>query len=343
MLLVVIFVASFFPSCEKEEVLPIAPEQPVEASVLDIDAIRTKLGTIPLPTEEEVKVKLSEQQTLKSASIATLSAKIFTLLEYTYEISNYKAVKNSLCIEVNNSGYFSRVFTLYQTFAIVNGKIDDTKYDLKVQAGCPFSKVIKVKDELNTNYIWYWAHLYMENGEELGYFDPNEVFSESHRLEIYPIKGVTWEIQVGANVQYGLGKNRYEILSVPIIKEDLFIKNKDSQSDIEVSINFNLAKESNLFLEIPKDHYLWNAWSDFWIESIFLYSQDGKNLRLEVGSNGVGDSSKRIFPVPFALGQIQVAYRGENLYISEGYVKSFSVRVSRIEDGKTYYIVGDEL
>ena len=87
----------------------------------------------------------------------------------------------------------------------------------------------------------------MENGEEFGYFDPNDVFLESHRLEIYPIKGVTCEIQVGGNVQYGLGKSRYEIFSIPKITEDLFIKNKDSQLDIEVGINFNLAKESNLF------------------------------------------------------------------------------------------------
>lgn len=334
-MLVVMFAVVMLPSCQKdiyEEVVPFNPK-----------FILTELAKKQLPTEEEVKVKLSEQQILKSGSTATVSVKIFALLDYTYEIKNDKAVKTAIYIEVNNSGYFSRVFTLYQTFAIVNGKLDDTKYDLKVQAGCPFSKVIKVKDELNTNYIWYWAHLYMENGEELGYFDPNEVFTESHRIEIYPIKDVTCEIKVGANIQYGLGKNRYEILSIPSIKEDLFINNKDSESDIEVNVNFSLAKESSSFLEIPKDHYLWNTWSDFWVESIYLYSEDGKFLRLEISGAGAGDSSNRIFPVPFELGKIQVTYRGENLYWSENHNKTFSVRVGRVEDGKTYYIVGDEL
>ena len=335
LLMLVVIIVCVFSSCQKEifdEVVPVNPK-----------FILTQLAKIQLPTEEEVKVKLSEQQTLKFASVAPVSAKIFALSDYTCEIKNDKAVKTGIYIEVNNSGYFSRVFTLYQTFKIIDGKIDDTKYDLKVQAGCPFSKVIKVKDELNTNYIWYWAHIYMESGEELGYFDPNEVFSESHRIEIYPIKGVTWEIQVGANVQYGLGKSRYEILSVPSIVEDLFIKNKDSESDIEVGVNFNLAKESTSFLEIPKDHYLWNCWADFWIESLYFYGEGDKLLRLEVGAAGAGDSSKRIFPSPFALSKIQVVYRGENLYLSESHNKTFSVRVSRIEGGKTYYTVGDEL
>lgn len=270
-LFVVIIVV--FTSCQKEEiVIPV-----------NIETIRAQLVEFPVPSKEEVQSKISEQNSLKSASNESVTlTRIFPLEEWTYEINDNYANKYLIYYELNKDGYREKLLTIRQEFQIVDGEIDESGYGLEISIGCPFSKIFYVNNRDYLNQITVFFHF--NDGAEFAYYLDRSYLGE---VKLPPIADGKWQL----SVTYDDGDMRQSFMS------NLIDWNNES-----ITLKFNIKSSSNVHLKINREYL-----KDATLIQVVGKDENGNFQYFLIPINGEGfDEIIALFDLPFQINRIYI-------------------------------------
>jgi len=226
--LFIIFIGFFF-GCQKED----------ELSNVQTEEIRSQLASLPAPSKEEVKTKLSSDG-LKSATVDNqpVLALILQLDGWTYEINSEWAVKYFVYYEIGQDGYRQKTLTLVQKFPVVNGQIVTSQYNLEVRVGYLFYKTYYLNDQNNIQQLIYLFRF--DDGQQISFFN-----KWTGEIDLPPIGKGKWQIEV---VYGGDMEQRYH--TNPI--------NYDTDSNV-LTLSISLYSENNIESNINIDKDIING------------------------------------------------------------------------------------